>query len=99
LESDTVEVRDIGGGPPIPLHSRELDIEFRDELPLSAPLHRRRSPASGDTRIDITLRLPNETPNFELRFPPAWVGEERVDIPALRFERRALDGGVEPFNC
>jgi hypothetical protein len=54
---------------------------------------------SGDSTVHLQANLPADTGNFELRLPALEVQGLPETIAPIRFERRLLDGGVEPFNC
>lgn len=94
-----VVLQDLAGGQRHTLPLQKIDIEYRGPLRLSTPLHTRSAPGAEDTHIDVSVPLPADVPGFEVRFPPLQMGGETVALPALQFERRSFDGGLQPFNC
>ena len=59
-----------------------------------------RASADKPTRfhLEIPLRAP-EQPRYVLRLPPYLINGVRHEFKPIELERRAFDGGLQPFNC
>ncbi len=77
----------------------QLELRYVDRIALDTPLHTQPVARRADTRVQIEALLPAGAPDFELRLPPLRIGERRVAIAPIRFDKRSFDGGIEPFNC
>jgi len=97
--SNTLTLRDLADGSMQTLSFAQFDIAFVDGIELDTPIHAERNERRAETRIQVEARLPAGVPDFELRIPALMVGANRVEIAPIRFDKRSLDGGIEPFNC
>lgn len=95
LEAGPWNLRDAAGGAVHPLRIASASLYFDDAVDLQTPMQ----PADAGTKVALDALLPADTPSFELVLPALLRDGERVAIAPLRFERRSLDVGVEPFNC
>lgn len=88
------QLRDAAGGAARPLRVATATLRFDDAIDPQAGL-----PAgTAETRLSFEASLPPDIGSFELRLPLLRDGTP-VDLAPIRFERRSLDGGAEPFNC
>lgn len=78
---------------------RRFVLALNDRVPLDTPLFAGPVDGSAEAQMSIEVMLPGGTGDFEVRLPALMVGSERIDVPVMRFEKRYLDGGIEPFNC
>ena len=99
LVTSALTVTDADSGTRRAPEIRRLAFASNDRVPLDAPLFAGPVDGSAEARMSIEMMLPGGTGDFELRLPALLMGAQRIDVPAIRFERRLLDGGVEPFNC
>lgn len=88
-----------GDGAEHALGIAQFEVRFVDRIALDTPLHAGRADGRTATTLQIEALLPDGLPDFELRLPPLQTDGRRVTIAPIRFERRSLDGGIEPFNC
>jgi hypothetical protein len=98
LTSNRFILRDAGGNERS-IALEQLELRFVDRIALDAPLHVQPVERRAETRVQIEALLPADAPGFELRLPPLRLGERRIAIAPIVFDKRSLDGGVEPFNC
>lgn len=96
--SNRIELRDAAGTAQS-LTFAQFELRFNDRIALDAPLHERPVERRADTQLQIEALLPGDVGDFELRLPPLRIGERRVVIAPIRFDKRSFDGGIEPFNC
>jgi hypothetical protein len=99
LESNALAVRDAVAGARRAVAFRQVQLVFNDRLALETPLFAGPVAGSGEARLSIEVLLPASPPDFDVLLPALLVGSQRIEIPPIRFERRVLDGGIEPFNC
>jgi hypothetical protein len=98
LTSNRFNLRDAGGREKS-IAFEQLELRFVDRIALDTPLNGHAVERRTDTRVQIEALLPADVPSFELQLPPLRLGERRVPIAPIRFDKRSFDGGVEPFNC
>lgn len=98
VASDTLTVRDAAGNGRTARFSR-IHLALNDRISLDTPLFAGPVDGTGSARVSIEVRLPDGPPDFEVMLPDLQLGAQRVTIPPIRFDRRAFDGGIEPFNC
>jgi hypothetical protein len=98
LATTQVTLRDAAGAVQT-LDIPAFDVRFVDRITLDAPLHAEPVGRRADTEMQIEVLLPGTAPDFELRLPPLRVDGQRIATTPIRFEKRSLDSGVEPFNC
>lgn len=96
--SNRISVREAAGAAQS-LTFAQFDLRFVDRIALDAPLHEQRVEGRAETQVQIEALLPGDVGDFEVRLPPLRIGERRVAIAPIRFEKRSFDGGIEPFNC
>lgn len=96
--SNRIELRDAAGTAQT-LTFAQFELRFNDRIALDAPLHERPVERRADTQLQVEALLPGDVGDFEVRLPPLRIGERRVVIAPIRFDKRSFDGGVEPFNC
>lgn len=95
LASEGLELRDTDSGAAHALRLGNATLTFSDRVDLQRGVTR--APAA--TRLLFDATLPADVPDFELVLQPMLRDEARLAIAPVRFERRAFDGGVQPFNC
>jgi hypothetical protein len=96
--SNRIELRDAAGAAQT-LTFAQFELRFNDRIALDAPLHERPVERRADTQVQIEALLPGDVGDFEVRLPPLRIGDGRVVIAPIRFDKRSFDGGIEPFNC
>jgi hypothetical protein len=101
-----LRMRDLAGADPHETVIAVAQYAVQDRLAFDAPVNHWRVVSqgytyfgSGDSTVHLQADLPADTGSFELRLPALEVQGLPETIPPIRFERRLLDGGVEPFNC
>ena len=99
LLTSALTVTDVASGTRRPPEIRRLVLALLDRVPLDAPLFAGPVDGSAEAQMSVEVLLPGGTGDFELRLPALLLGERRIDVPVIRFERRVFDGGIEPFNC
>lgn len=99
LLTRALTVTDVASGTPRSPEIRRLVLALLDRVPLDAPLFAGPVDGSAEAQMSIEVLLPGGTGDFELRLPALLLGERRIDVPVIRFDRRLFDGGVEPLNC
>jgi hypothetical protein len=97
LAADTLEVH--GAGPVRRAQVVQVALALNDRVALDTPLFAGAVDGSAPAQLTIEALLPAAPPDFEVILPDLQLGGRRLAIPPLRFERRAFDGGIEPFNC
>jgi hypothetical protein len=96
--SNRIELR-AADGTKQTLTFAQFELRFIDRIALDAPLHERPVERRADTQVQIEALLPGDIGDFEVRLPPLRVGDQRVAIAPIGFDKRVFDGGIEPFNC
>ncbi len=96
--SNRIALRDAAGAGQA-LAFAQFDLRFVDRIALDAPLHERQVERRADTQLQIEALLPGDVGDFEVRLPPVRIGDRRVVIAPIGFDKRSFDGGIEPFNC
>jgi hypothetical protein len=96
--SNRIELRDATAATQS-LTFTQFDLRFVDRIVLDSPLHEQRVEGRADTQVQIETLLPGDVGDFEVRLPPLRIGERRVAVAPIRFDKRSFDGGIEPFNC
>jgi hypothetical protein len=89
---------DLGRGTAVvqPMPAMRLLVSHRD-LPLSTPLA---IPVSGSTRVRLDVPLPPAgAASYSMQLPELGFDQATIRAMPIRLERRALDAGIEPFNC
>lgn len=81
------------------LELRSLDLRYTQNGPLAAAIRATPSELPAETHVEIDLALPEGLERFDVRLPAARIDGRASALALLRFERRSLDGGFEPFNC
>jgi len=84
-------------------HSISFDDEVALDTPLRAPARRSEPGIAAGAFLGTTLlleaSLPADVPSFAVQLPALLLDGRPRPIAPLRFVRRSLDVGVEPFNC
>lgn len=96
--SNRIELR-AADGTTQTLTFAQFELRFIDRIALDAPLHERPVERRADTQMQIEALLPGDIGDFEVRLPPLRIGDRRVVIAPIAFDKRSFDGGIEPFNC
>jgi hypothetical protein len=76
----------------------QVRLACADRIALDPPLFPGPVAGSGHARSTMRVLLPGAAPGLEAEPPDLLLGAQRVPIPPIRFDRRTLDGGTEPFN-
>jgi hypothetical protein len=99
LASTSLTVRDLDAGVSRSVQVDKIYLASNDWIALDTPLFAGPVDGTGEARVSIEALLPASPPDFDVLLPALLVGTQRIEIPPIRFDRRVLDGGVEPFNC
>lgn len=99
LADPAVTLSDPTSGRREQLQPGSFDIRFDDRIALDTPLQPAPAAQRASTTLYLEASLPPGLAGFEVQLPPLLLGERRIDMPPIRFERRSFDGGVAPFNC
>jgi hypothetical protein len=99
ITSPSINVVDVATGARRTAGFKEVALVLSDQVPLATPLFDGTPDGSGDAQLEIEALLPADVGDFELRLPALLHAGQRIEVPAIRFEKRYFDGGVEPLNC
>jgi hypothetical protein len=99
LDGDRFPLRDLDHGRLQTLRAARMRLRFDETLPRDAVVELAASAAATPATLAVDFTLPAGIGDFEVRLPPVQAGDRRLEFAPLRFERRSLDGGIEPFNC
>lgn len=99
IVSPALTVVDVAGGARRTAAFKEVALVLSDQVPLATPLFDGAPAGSGDAQLSMEVLLPADVGDFELRLPALLHAGQRIEVPAIRFEKRHFDGGIEPLNC
>jgi hypothetical protein len=94
LETASMQWRDANGAV-LPVRLTRADLWFDDRFAPGQDV----GAAPFETRVTLEATLAQGISAFVVQWPDMLHAGRRLTVAPLRFERRSLSGGVQPFNC